>query len=154
MKKQKIDYKTRCKEYEDMTKRLQAEFENFKKRVEKEQEGRTKYMCYCLANNLLPFVDSFAEAVKSNKSLVPLHEQLMKILNTEGITEIKAVGQKLNPYKHEVLLKDHDKSVADNIITQEIQKGYMLHDRVLRIAKVKVNDNQEDIKGRDTKTCK
>jgi molecular chaperone GrpE len=131
------------KELEDIAKRLQAEFENYQKRVAKDAEHRMRYSCAGFIQKLLPLLDSFDHALKNagseKEGIEMLHRQLLAILATEGLRPIEAVGQRFDPYKHEVLLQECVKDKEDELVLEEIQKGYMVHEKVLRYAKVKIN---------------
>src|SRR3989344_2731448 len=108
-------------DYINDLKRLQAEFENYIKRNEKEKEEFSKYASYKLGIKLL-------------------HKNFHKVLEEENIKEIKSVGERINPFYHEVIQKvKSDKD--DGIILEEIQKGYLLYDKVLRHAKVVSSEN-------------
>lgn len=131
------------KELEDLLKRLQAEFENYRKRVEKDQVALIKSASCDLISRLLPFLDSFEQALKnvgSNKEgLELLHKQLMAILASEGLEPVACVGKPFDPYLHEVMLQEQKEGVPDEEVTDEIQKGYQVNGRVIRHAKVKIN---------------
>ena len=68
-----------------------------------------------------------------------IHEQLCNILSRNGVTRIKSVGELFDPHVHEAIMSISDTSLPDNVIAEEIQKGYKLYDRVIRPSKVKVN---------------
>jgi len=151
--------KKHVKELEDTLKRVQADYENFKKQEEKRREAFSKYSCSMVLEKLLPFLDSFDSAVKNHKDdhgLNSLHEQLTKILVDEGLIPMESIGKPFDPYRQEVMLSESDPKLADDIVIEEIQKGYILHDKVLRPAKVKVNknDNKGDSKERDSEDSK
>jgi len=131
-------------ELTDTLKRIQAEFENYKKRTEKEQEDFKKYSDKELIKKLLPIIDNFELAFQNNsknedfiKGVELIYSQLFQILEEKGLKSIKAVGEKFDPYKHEALLIE--KSNKENIVLEELQKGYTLNDRVIRHTKVKVS---------------
>jgi len=135
----------KIKELTDSLQRLQAEFENYKKRVEKEKEGFVKFSKADLIAKLLPSLDSFELALKQTadkekfiKGIELIFAQLYSLLESEGLRPIKALGEKLDPYKHEVLMKQESYKEED-VILEELQKGYMLNDKVLRHSKVKVS---------------
>ena len=133
----------KCKEYEDMLKRLQAEFDNFRKRSEKDRCDAIKCASFGVIDKLLPLVDSFESAIASGEGdksgLELLYKQLTGILAGEGLRAIESLNQQFDPFKHDVLLKEHNEEIGDDVITQVIQKGYMLNDKVIRHAKVKIN---------------
>lgn len=124
---------------------LQAEFENYKKRVEQEKEEFNKYAKAKIIEELLPTLDSFELALKNNtsnkdnlcKGVEMIYAQLFSILEKEGLKPIVAIGNKLDPYKHEVLMKEDSKEAEDTIL-EELQKGYTLNDKIIRPTKVKV----------------
>ncbi|MGV8150220.1 MAG: nucleotide exchange factor GrpE [Candidatus Woesearchaeota archaeon] len=134
-------------------KRLQAEFENYKKRQEKENIQLIKNSNAILIKNILPVLDSFELALKENKTENPeiekyrkglemIYTQLFSILKEQGLRIIETKDNKFDPYKHEVMLvKETDKE--EDIILQEFQKGYMLNDIVLRHSKVMISKKGE-----------
>jgi molecular chaperone GrpE len=138
-KTQKID------ELTDTLKRLQAEFENYKKWSAKEKAEFVKYANADMISQLLPVLDSFEIALKNTsdkdkflEGIKIIYAQLHSLLEAEGLRPIKSVGEKFDPYKHEVLMKgESDKE--DDTILEEFQKGYMLNDKVLRHSKVKIS---------------
>ena len=123
--------------------RLQAEFENYKKRIEKESAEFRKYSNAKLITRLLPILDSFELALKNTKEegfkkgIELIYSQLYQTLEEQGLRKIEALNQKFDPYKHEVLLTEESGEDEDTII-EELQKGYMLNDAVLRHTKVKI----------------
>lgn len=142
--KQKTKKKDELKEVTDTLQRLQAEFENYKKRVEKENIEFRKYAKAELIAKLLSILDNFELALQNKenkeefvKGIELIYSQLFSLLENEGLKTIKAEGEKFNPEIHEALLTE--KSDKENIILEELQKGYMLGDRVLRHTKVKVS---------------
>src|SRR3989344_3974724 len=138
-------------DYINDLKRLQAEFENYIKRNEKEKEEFSKYASYKLVIKLLNIADDFDRAVhnledsdvKNNdilNGIKLIHKNFHKVLEEENIKEMKSVGERINPVYHEVIQKvKSDKD--DGIILEEIQKGYLLYDKVLRHAKVVSSEN-------------
>jgi len=130
----------------DTLQRTQAEFENYKKRVDKEKQEFLKYSKAELILKILPTIDTFEIALKSTKDnekfvkgMDMVYAQLMTLLHSEGLKPIESLGNKFDPFMHEVMLKE--KSDKDEgIILEELQKGYMLNDKVLRHSKVKVSE--------------
>ena len=138
-KNQKIE------ELTDTLKRLAAEFENFKKRTEKEKTEFVKYAHADIIANILPVLDSFELAFKNTNDkdkfidgMKIVYAQLYSTLEAEGLKPIKAAGEKFDPYKHEVLMKEESDKPEDTIL-EEFQKGYMLSDGVIRHSKVKIS---------------
>jgi len=127
----------------DQLQRLQAEFENYRKRVAKEQEQVKDHIRSQLLLKLLEVADNFERALttKEANGMELIAKQLQKLLAEEQVTEIKSKGEKLDPYKHEVLAQE--KGENDDMITEELQKGYMLKDRVLRPARVKISRREQ-----------
>ena len=131
-------------ELTDTLQRLQAEFENYQKYVEKQKAEFLKYAKADIIEQLLPILDSFELALKStkdNEKLIQgmelIYTQLYSLLEKQGIKKINAKGI-FNPNLHEVLLKEESDQEEDTIL-EELQKGYMLNDKVLRHSKVKVS---------------
>jgi len=139
---QKID------ELTDTLKRLQAEFENFKKRADREKTEFVKYAHADVISQLLPVLDSFEIALKNTsdkekfvEGIKIIYAQLYSALEAEGLKPIKATGERFDPYKHEVLMKEESDKPEETIL-EEFQKGYMLNDRVIRHSKVKISGNR------------
>ena len=135
----------KIKELTETLQNLQAEFENYKKRAEKQGEELGKYLKADLIAKLLPTLDSFEMALKNTsdkekfiKGVELIFAQLYSLLESEGLRPIKAVGEQFDPYRHEVLMKQESDKEEDAIL-EELQKGYMLNDKVLRHSKVKVS---------------
>ncbi|MBI2558110.1 nucleotide exchange factor GrpE [Candidatus Woesearchaeota archaeon] len=129
----------------DTSKRLQAEFENYKKRADKEKTEFTKFAHADLIAQMLPVLDSFEIAIKNTndkekfiEGMKMIYAQFHSILEAEGLRHIKTAGEKFDPYKHEVLMKEESDKPEDTIL-EEFQKGYMLNDKVLRHSKVKIS---------------
>jgi len=133
-------------DYTEHLKRLQAEFENYCKRVEKERKDYAGTASEKLVVKLLLIIDDFERAMatlkgvpeEARKGIEMISKNLHKIMHEEHVEHIKAVGQKFDPYKHEVLLKAESEQPEDTII-EELQKGYTMNGKVIRYAKVKVS---------------
>ena len=129
----------------DRLKRLQAEFDNYKKWFEKEKVEFIKFANGDLLSRLLPVLDSFDLAMKHNndkekflQGIKMIYAQLHSILQSAGLEPIKTEGNKFDPYRHEVLMKEASDKEEGSIL-EEFQKGYTLHDKVLRHSKVKIS---------------
>ncbi len=131
------------KDLVEQLQRLQAEFENYKKRTEKDHENLKDYIKSQLLIKFLNILDNLERSLsKEDKTATEMvHKQMKKLLDEEQVTQIPTAGQKLDPYKHEVMLKE--KGEQDDIITEELQKGYMIKDKVLRPARVKISKMEE-----------
>ena len=131
-----------------MLQRLQAEFDNFKKRLEKDKEDFTKYANHKLIYDILTVLDSFDLALKNvnddelGDGIKMVYEQLFSTLEKKGLRLIESVGRKLDPNMHEVMMKVNGDE--EDVILEELQKGYMLNDKVLRYAKVKVSKKSDN----------
>lgn len=143
--KRTIKKSGKTKELTETLQRVQAEFENYKKRVDKEKQEFCDYAKEDLIRKLLPLIDNFELALKHKKSDKEFHKgveliyaQLITILENEGLKPIKALNEKFDPYKHEALLAEKS-SKEENTILEELQKGYLLKDKVIRPSKVKVS---------------
>lgn len=128
--------------------RVQAEFDNFKKRTKKEKEAIQKYKAEDLASEILPTLDNFERAFQSDTSGVNegfmegvsmVYNQLIDALQSHGVEVIDAVDHPFDPNQHHAVMQVEDEGKDSNIVTEELQKGYMLKDRVIRPAMVKVN---------------
>jgi len=142
----------KIEELTDDLKRLQAEFDNFKKRIVKDLAERTKLSNQRLICDLLPVLDSFdkaAEDAKKNESYAQLREglqglqrQLLKILEKEGLKEVRTDG-KFDPFTHEAMIREVSEDAEDGKILEVFQKGYALGNKTIRTAKVKVAKKAE-----------
>ncbi len=134
--------------YLNQLKYLQADFENYKKSVEKEKQEFMKFANKKLIKELLTIIDDFERAMGSVKDKEELrgvkliYKNILKMLEGYGLKKIECLGKKFDPYYHEVVLKENSDK-EDGIIIGELQKGYLLHSRVLRYTKVKVSKKCE-----------
>lgn len=141
-------HKAKEEEYYGQLQRLKAEFDNFRKRTQREKEEIAKYGSERVIMSLLPVVDNFERAVDSTRlnkdfdsfsqGVAMIFKQFYKVLEDEGLKAIDTVGEEFDPNLHDALIKEVSEQ-GDNIILEEIQKGYYLKDKVLRPSKVKVS---------------
>ena len=142
--------KTReAKDHFDARLRLQAEFDNFKKRKEKELQDFRKYANEDLLQEMLRVADDFERAIASAeqthkledflKGIEMIFEKFFGVLKRKGIKEIEAQGQPFNPEIHEALMSVERDDVEEGVIVSVFQKGYTLHDRVIVAPKVGVS---------------
>ncbi|MFQ6067834.1 MAG: nucleotide exchange factor GrpE [bacterium] len=146
-------------EYLDYLKRLKAEFENYKRRSQKEKERIVSWSNEDLIKQFLPVLDDLERAVDSgqqSKNLASLVEgmrmileKLKGVLQRQGLEEIKAKGEPFNPHFHEALMSVDLAEYPDNLVVEEMRKGYKLNDRILRPAMVKVNKKSDENKIKD-----
>lgn len=137
-KKQKTkDHLVKIKELEEKWQRVLADYDNLRKRVEKEKREFVKFSSASLIDKLLPVLDTLEECVKhlKDEGLKLSLEQFKKVLASEGLKEIKTKGEKFGPEKMDAVEVVKGKK---DIVVEVVLKGYNLNNRVLRPAKVKV----------------
>jgi len=128
---------------------LQAEFENFRKRVDKEKNDYVKYANKNLIMKLLGSVDDLERIMNNIKDkeitdgINMVYKNFLHVLENEGLKKIDATGKNFDPYKHEAFLQVVDSSKPENTVLEEFQKGYMLNENVIRPAKVKISKKGE-----------
>lgn len=144
-KKEKADPKdAKIEELTELLQRVQADFENYRKKCVKDYDNMRKCSAANIICKILPILDSFELGFKNKdstdfiKGMELVYSQLMSVLEAEGLAQIKSVGQKFDPYKHEVLLQEKSDK-EDDIVIEELQKGFTLNGQVIRTAKVKVS---------------
>mgnify|MGYP001211057972 CR=1 FL=1 len=135
-----------AKELRDQLMRLAADFENFRKRTRREQEEARQYGIEKLLHDLLPALDNLDRALgHSTSETNPLIEgvslvarQFADILTTYGVSSFESINQPFDPEKHEAIGQVSTTEVPLGYVVEEVQKGYLLHDRLLRPARVLV----------------
>jgi len=145
-KKDKKDEK--IEELTDRLTRQMAEFDNFRKRTDKEKSQMYEIGAKDIIEKILPVVDNFERGIaavpeeeKSNpfaEGMEKIYKQLMTTLEEIGVKPIEAVGQEFDPDFHNAVMHVEDEEVGENIITEEFQKGYLYRDSVVRHSMVKV----------------
>lgn len=148
-KKEKKD--PRDEKIEELTDRLQrsmAEFDNFRKRTEKEKSAMFEIGAKDIIERILPVVDNFErglaaipEADKESPfadGMEKIYKQLMKTLDEAGVKPIEAVGMPFDPNYHNAVMHVEDDSLGENVVSQELQKGYTYRDTVVRHSMVQV----------------
>lgn len=138
--KEKIDIQNKeLEEKEDRIKRLMAEFENFKKRSDKERTNLYSSVMGDVVTALLPVVDNLEKASQVEtkdeqykNGVQMVLTQFKEVLKNNGVTEIEAVGKKFDPSIHEAVSLVEDKSLGEKEIKEEYRKGYMIGEKVLR----------------------
>jgi len=144
------DTQKKLEELTDTLKRIQAEFENYKKRVAKESSEFIRCASADLIKKMLPVLDSFEHALKNRetkefvKGVELIFAQLSSVLAEAGLQKMDCEGKCFDPFCHEVLL--HEDSDRENIVLEELQKGYLLNGSIIRTAKVKIGKKREDKK--------
>lgn len=143
------ELETKLEDADNRYLRLQADFDNFRRRSRIELEASAKYRAQSVITDLLPAIDNFERAMKMEvdneqaKSLMQgvemVYRSLLDALKNEGVEVIEAVGKEFDPHLHQAVMQAEDENYGSNIVVEEFQKGYMLKDRVIRPAMVKVN---------------
>ena len=148
-KKEKKDKKDeKIEELTDRVRRQMAEFDNFRKRTEKEKTQMFETGAKSIVEKILPVVDNFERglaAVTEEEKGTPfvegmekIYKQMMTVLEEAGVKPIEAVGQEFDPNLHNAVMHVEDEEFGENIIAEEFQKGYTYRDSVVRHSMVKV----------------
>ena len=143
LKQENQEEKSKEEKYLEQLQRLQAEFENYQKRTDKEKQEILKNANQDLIIQLLGILDNFELALKhtTDKGIEMIYSELYSILEKQGLKKIKAEG-KFDPELHEVLIQEEGKK--DGIILEEFQKGYTLNDKLIRPSKVKISKGEKN----------
>ena len=148
LKKQIGDKDKEIEDYKSRIKYLQADFENFKKRISLEKENLIISSREPLILKIIDIYENFDRALTEGskgskgallKGVEMVVNQLKEILDNEGVIKIKCLGDKFDPRRHDALIKEQTKDAEEGIILDEIQSGYLLKDKVIRYSKVKVS---------------
>ena len=144
-KKEKDKFEQQIEDLTDRLKRSMAEFDNFRKRTEKEKASMYVIGAKDIVEKILPVVDNFerglAQAPEGDAfadGMKMIYKQLMTTLDELGVKQIEAVGKEFDPNFHNAVMHVDDESVGDNIVVEELQKGYTYKDFVVRHSMVKV----------------
>ena len=143
-----VKAKAKAEDYYGQLQRLQADFDNFRKRTQKEKLDLIKYASERLVVELLPVLDNFDRAVSAAKDnpdfasfsqgVEMILRQMQTALSKEGLKAMDAVGQPFDPNLHEAVLRVDSEEHPENTVVEELQKGYYLKEKVLRPCMVKV----------------
>lgn len=132
-------------ELSDRLLRTQAEFENYRRRTQKEKEELASYTKAILFGQLLPILDNFERALASSEGdsfkqgVEMIHRQFAETLEKQGLAKIDTQDQIFDPQYHEAVMRESAEDVPEGMILQELQPGYKLGDQVIRPAMVKVS---------------
>lgn len=146
-KKEKKDKKDeKIEELTDKLTRQMAEFDNYRKRTEKEKTGMYVVGAKDVVEKILPVVDNFERGLATAKDaedpfvegMNKIYKQFTTVLSDMGVSVIEAVGKEFDPNLHNAVMHVEDESVGENIIVEEFQKGYIYKDMVVRHSMVKV----------------
>jgi len=150
LKKELKEKKAEVEKYLDQLKWTTAEYENYKKKVEKEKENNLNSAKEDLIKKFLVIIDQLElslENIKKTenseliKGLEMVNQNMINILQKECVSGIKAIGEKFDPFKHEAMMQIADEKYENDTIIEEFQKGYIFQNKVIRCAKVKVVKN-------------
>jgi len=132
-------------DYKDRYMRAIADFDNFRKRSEREKADFYKYAVGSVLKDILPVLDNFDRALdhaeegdEFHKGVLLIYKQLFEALQKNGLKPIDETGVHFDPNIHEAVIREEDDSVPNHTVTAVLQKGYFLHDRLIRPALVKV----------------
>lgn len=149
LEKQLKELQERLEEKENKLLRVQADFENYKRRARLDLEVAEKYRSQRIISDFLPALDNFERALQidpdneQTKSLLQgmemVHRQILEALKNEGVEQIPSVGEQFDPNMHQAVMQVEDEAYESNAVVEELQKGYKLKDRVIRPSMVKVN---------------
>ena len=148
-KKEKKDPRdAQIEELSDRLKRNMAEFDNFRKRTEKEKSAMFEIGAKDIIERILPVIDNFERGLSSMpedakgssfaEGMEMIYKQLLKNLEEAGVKPIEAVGQPFDPNFHNAVMHVEDESLGENVVALELQKGYMYRDSVVRHSMVQV----------------
>ena len=139
------EQKKKADEYVDSLKRNMAEFDNFKKRINKEKESLYSSILSDVISNLLPVIDNFEKAKDANctdetykTGVSMIYNQLMELLNKQGVEKIPDLGITFDPEVHEAVMSVIDETKGEKEIVEVFRTGYKLKDKVVRHSLVKV----------------
>ena len=147
-KKKKDKKDEQIEELTDKVKRQMAEFDNFRKRTEKEKSQMYDMGAKTIVEKILPVIDNFerglAAVPEDNKEdafvvgMDKIYRQMLTVLEEAGVKPIEAVGAEFDPNFHNAVMQVEDETLGENVVAEELQKGYMYRDTVVRHSMVKV----------------
>ena len=147
-KKKKDKKDEQIEELTDKVKRQMAEFDNFRKRTEKEKSQMYDMGAKTIVEKILPVIDNFerglAAVPEDNKEdafvvgMDKIYRQMLTVLEEAGVKPIEAVGAEFDPNFHNAVMHVEDETLGENVVAEDLQKGYMYRDTVLRHSMVKV----------------
>lgn len=136
-------------QYKDLLLRKAAEFENYKKRADNESATIIRFANEDLIGEIIPVLDDFERFLKSAKEqknhevlsrgVELVYQKLLKTLESQGVKAFETVGKEFDVRYHDALMQVHREGVPPHIILEEVEKGYLLNDKVIRHAKVVVS---------------
>lgn len=147
-KKKKDPRDEKIEELTDRVKRQMAEFENFRKRSEKEKSTMYEMGAKDIIERILPVIDNFERGLATipeadrttpvAEGMEKIYKQFCKVLEEAGVKPIEATGQQFDPNFHNAVMHIDDESLGENVVAEELQKGYMYRESIVRHSMVKV----------------
>ena len=141
--------------FQDKYLRLAAEFENYKRRAQRDQSDSIRFGNESLLKNLLPIIDNLERAIQCAKDAGtsgPLlegveltHKQFLETVGKVGVRQVSTTGHSFDPAIHQAVTQVESENVEPNTVIEEFQKGYLLHDRILRPAMVSVAKEKSEL---------
>jgi len=146
-----------AEEYKNILQRIKAEFDNYKKRVLRDNEARIKYANENLIKDLLPIIDSLERSLSASESfenkdesfykgIKLIYMQLIELLKSYGLKEIDALNKLFDPHYHDAMMIESSENHTEEKVIEVLEKGYLLGDHVIRPVKVKVGKPVNSIK--------
>jgi molecular chaperone GrpE len=133
--------------------RLNADFENQRKRLQKEKEEFVKYANEKLIIELIDIMESLERGLENAKvsankeklmmGLELIYKQFKNVVEKNGLVAIKALGEKFDPYKHEAMMQTPSDDNEEDVVLEEFSRGYTLNNKVIRYSKVRVSKNKD-----------
>ncbi|MCH7958482.1 MAG: nucleotide exchange factor GrpE [Candidatus Hydrogenedentes bacterium] len=142
-------------ELRDQHLRLRAEFDNYRKRISRDNERLRKRAAEGILRDLLPVLDNLERALQFKDEVSSgvadgmqmVHDQMVELVARHGVKSIAAIGEKFDPKYHEAIAQVPSDEVPKDDVAEEFQRGYTLHDQVLRPSKVTVSTGPETVAG-------
>jgi molecular chaperone GrpE len=158
-------FKNEASETHDRLLRLAAEFENYKKRSAREMNDFRKFANESFVKAMLPVVDNLDRAIESsnndkhaNSSVLEgvnmTLREILKVFEQYGIKPFESLGKPFDPSLHQAVMQEDDEAYPENTVTKELQKGYLIHDRLLRPAMVVVSKKKAASENQENSTQK
>lgn len=153
LKKKVEELEKEANDWKDKFLRKAAEFENYKKRTENDQLNLLNYAAESFIKKILPIVDDFERSLehindsndfeKLKEGIQLIYNKLIKVLEEQGVKKIEAVGQPFDVEFHEALMQKPDNTVPPHTVLEELEKGYLYKDKVIRHSKVIVSSEDQ-----------
>jgi len=148
------ELEAQTKELQDKFLRKAAEFENYKRRSENDQFNLINYAAESFITKLLPVIDDFERSLRHidddnnidavKKGIKLVYEKLLKVLEEQGVKKMEVEGKPFNVEYHDALMQRKDESVPPHTVLEEVEKGYLYKDKVIRHAKVIVSEESSE----------